>query len=69
MSRRSFLRGSTAAAAGVAAMAAGLAPLRKLGEAISVDQFLQQHYKELSPADMDKVLRDRKSTRLNSSHT
>ena len=32
MSRRSFLRASTVLSAGVAAIAAGLAPLRKLGE-------------------------------------
>ena len=37
MSRRSFLRTSTVLAAGMAALAAGLAPLRKLGEFTSVD--------------------------------
>jgi len=45
MSRRSFLRTSTVLSAGVAAVAAGLAPLRKLGEFTSVDQFLQKYYK------------------------
>ena len=56
MSRRSFLRASTVLSAGVAAVAAGLAPLRKLGEFTSVDQFLQKYYKELTPEEMKVVL-------------
>ena len=56
MSRRSFLRGSTVMAAGVAAMAAGLAPLRKLSDYGSVDEFLQMHYSELKPEQMKVIL-------------
>ena len=56
ISRRSFLRTSTVLSAGVAAVAAGLAPLRKLGEFTSVDQFLQKYYKELTPEEMKAVL-------------
>ncbi len=56
MSRRSFLRASTVLSAGVAAIAAGLAPLRKLGEFSSVDEFLQKYYKELTPDEMKAVL-------------
>ncbi|MGA2016486.1 MAG: 4Fe-4S dicluster domain-containing protein [Opitutaceae bacterium] len=56
MSRRSFLRTSTVLSAGVAAIAAGLAPLRKLGEFSSVDEFLQKYYKELTPDEMKAVL-------------
>ncbi|HXQ81276.1 MAG TPA: 4Fe-4S dicluster domain-containing protein [Opitutaceae bacterium] len=56
MSRRSFLRTSTVLSAGAAAIAAGLAPLRKLGQFTSVDEFVQKYYKELSPEEMKAVL-------------
>jgi len=56
ISRRSFLRTSAVLSAGVAAVAAGLAPLRKLGQFSSVDEFLQKYYKELTPAEMKGVL-------------
>jgi molybdopterin-containing oxidoreductase family iron-sulfur binding subunit len=56
LSRRSFLRASTVLSAGAAAIAAGLAPLRKLGDFSSVDEFLQKYYKELTPEEMKKVL-------------
>ena len=56
ISRRSFLRTSTVLSAGVAAVAAGLAPLRKLGEFTSVDEFVQKYYKELTPEEMKGVL-------------
>ena len=56
MSRRSFLRTSTVLSAGVAAIAAGLAPLRKLKDFGSVDEFIQKYYKELTPEEMKKVL-------------
>lgn len=57
LTRRSFLRAGAAATAGVAAVAAGLAPLRQLGDLGSVDEFIQQHYKELSPEQMAVVLK------------
>ena len=56
MSRRSFLRTSTVLSAGVAAVAAGLAPLRKFGQFGSVDEFLQKYYKELTPEEMKAIL-------------
>jgi Fe-S-cluster-containing dehydrogenase component len=56
MTRRSFLRASTVLSAGVAAIAAGLAPLRKIGQFSSVDEFLQKYYKELTPEEMKAVL-------------
>ena len=56
LDRRSFLRRSGALATGVAALAASLAPLRELTDMGSIDQFLQKHYKELTPAEMEKVL-------------
>ncbi len=53
--RRSFLR-STAAFAGLSALAASLAPLRELKDFSSSEEFLQKYYKELSPEEMKKVL-------------
>jgi molybdopterin-containing oxidoreductase family iron-sulfur binding subunit len=55
-SRRSFLRTSAVLTSGLAALAASLAPLRHLGEYTSVEQFLQKHYKELTPQEMQEVL-------------
>jgi Fe-S-cluster-containing dehydrogenase component len=57
MTRRSFLRTSAVAAAGVAAVAAMLPALRELGSLPSVEQFLQKHYKELGKEEMDRVLK------------
>ncbi len=58
INRRNFLRTSAGAAAiaGFAALAAGLAPLRELTGFTSVEKFLQKHYKEMTPQDMEKVL-------------
>lgn len=56
ISRRGFLRNSAVLASGVAALAASLAPLRELKNYTSVEQFLQKHYKEMTPAEMQKVL-------------
>ena len=56
MDRRSFLRTSAVFSAGVAAIAAGLAPLRQLGKFTSVDEFVQKYYKELTPEEMKAVL-------------
>ena len=57
-SRRSFLRAGLAAAGGMTALAAALNPLRDLKpeEEFSLDAFLQKHYKEMTPADMEKAL-------------
>lgn len=58
MTRRSFLRRSTAATGAVAAVAASLSPLRELGdgEPFSVSKFLQKHYKEMDGAEMAAAL-------------
>ena len=56
LDRRSFLRKSTVLASGIAAIAASLAPLRELTDFGSVEEFLQKHYKELTPAEMEKAL-------------
>ncbi len=57
LSRRSFLRTSAVLASGVAALAASLAPLRELTDYTTAERFMQKHYKEMSPADMEKVLK------------
>jgi len=44
------------AASGLAALAASLAPLRKLKDYTSMEQFLQKHYHELSKEEMQQVL-------------
>src|SRR3954469_11924000 len=54
--RRSFLRTSAVLASGIAAIAASLAPLRELSDMTSVDEFLQKHYKEMTPKDMALAL-------------
>ena len=56
MSRRSFLRTSFVFGTGLAALAAGLSPLRELENFPSLDEFMQKYYKELTPAEMAKVL-------------
>src|SRR5215831_10381436 len=56
LSRRSFLRTSAVLVSGMAALAASLAPLRELTDYTSVEKFLQKHYKELTPEEMQKVL-------------
>jgi len=55
INRRSFLRATTALASGIAAVAS-LAPLRELKDFPSVEEFLQKHYKELSPEEMKQAL-------------
>ena len=56
MSRRSFLRTSSVVVAGIAAMAAVLPALRALKDLPSLEEFLQKHYKEMSPEEMTAVL-------------
>lgn len=55
-SRRTFLK-SAAAVSGLAAIAAALEPLRHLQDFTSVEEFLQKHYHELTPAEMAATLR------------
>lgn len=58
MTRRGFLTMGAATAAGVAGVAAALAPLRELDGADlpTLEQFLQKHYKEMTPEDKTRVL-------------
>lgn len=57
-SRRSFLRAGVGAIGGVTALAAALSPLRdlKIEDEFSIQKFLQKHYKEMTPADMEEAL-------------
>jgi Fe-S-cluster-containing dehydrogenase component len=54
--RRDFLRKSAVVTSGIAAFAASLAPLRELTDYTSAEQFMQKYYREMTPADMEKVL-------------
>lgn len=57
LSRRTALK-AAGATLGAAAFARALEPLTRWDHNITADQFLQQHYKELNKAQMDKILRD-----------
>jgi len=57
MSRRNFLRNTAILSSAVAAMSAALAPLRELDEFPTMEEFLQKHYKELTPEEMDRILK------------
>lgn len=58
LTRRSFLRGTTAAAGGLAAIVAALSPLREFSESdeLTFEKFIQKHYKEMTPDDMKRAL-------------
>ncbi|HGY91212.1 MAG TPA: 4Fe-4S dicluster domain-containing protein [Planctomycetes bacterium] len=57
LDRRSFFRASLGAVGGLAALAAALEPLKDFDRSdLTLDQFLQKHYKEMSAEDMQKVL-------------
>ncbi len=58
LTRRGFLRKGAATVAGVSAVAAALSPLRNLqpGDIPSLEEFLQKHYKEMTPEDKQTVL-------------
>jgi molybdopterin-containing oxidoreductase family iron-sulfur binding subunit len=58
VSRRSFLRRGTAAAGGLAAVAAAASPLAKLvgGDQDYLRNFFQKHYKEMSPEEIERAL-------------
>ncbi len=57
VTRRGFLRGGLGAAGGATALIAALSPLRDLerGE-YTLEKFLQKHYKEMTPQEMEQVL-------------
>ncbi|MFN7139839.1 MAG: 4Fe-4S ferredoxin, partial [Limisphaerales bacterium] len=56
ISRRTALKG-IGATLGAAAFATAIAPLTEWAKDISLDEFLQKHYRELSPVDLQIVLR------------
>jgi Fe-S-cluster-containing dehydrogenase component len=57
VTRRTFLKGAAAAMAGMAGLVAALSPLLALerGE-ITLDALLQKHYRELKPADLQRIM-------------
>lgn len=57
LSRRGFLTTGLAALSGGAALLAALSPLRHLNsnDLPSVEEFLQKHYKEMTPEDKERV--------------
>ena len=58
VTRRTFLKGSAAAMAGMAGLVAALKPLLALerGE-LTLDSLLQKHYRELKPDELDRILK------------
>src|SRR5208283_1619048 len=57
MDRRSFLRASAVLTTGLAALAASLKPLLEMNDFPTMERFLQKYYKEMTPEDMEKVLK------------
>ena len=57
LTRRGFFGKTAAALGGMAALGAALSPLRELdrADAPTLEQFLQKHYKEMTPADKTAV--------------
>lgn len=58
LTRREFMGKAAAAAAGLSALAAAMSPLRHLSDDAlpSVEEFLQKHYKEMTPEDKERAL-------------
>ncbi len=57
MNRRNFLKRSAILASGMGALIAAMSPLRELKDAFDPEEFVQNHYKEISPDEMGKVLK------------
>ncbi|HEY6168989.1 MAG TPA: 4Fe-4S ferredoxin, partial [Verrucomicrobiae bacterium] len=57
MNRRSFLRTSAVLTSGLAALAASLKPLMEMEDFPTAERFMQKYYKEMTSADMEKVLK------------
>ncbi len=56
VSRRTAIKG-LGATLGAAAFLTAISPLRKLGEDLTAEEFMQRHYKELTPEEKADVLR------------
>lgn len=57
MNRRTFLKGAAASMVGVAGLMAALKPLLELETgALTLDELLQKHYRELKPDELDRIL-------------
>jgi len=57
LTRRTFLKGSAAAMVGLAGLVGALKPLLELeGGAVTLDDMLQRHYRELKPADLRRIM-------------
>lgn len=57
LTRRTFLKGAAASMVGVAGLMAALKPLLELESgAISLDDLLQKHYRELEPDELKRIL-------------
>jgi Fe-S-cluster-containing dehydrogenase component len=57
VTRRAFVKGAAASLAGVAGLMAALQPLLELESgAVSLDDLLQKHYRELKPEDLQRIL-------------
>ncbi len=57
MGRRDFLKRGVVLASGLGAVAAALSPLKQMKDAFNPDEFVQKHYKEMTPDEMAKVLK------------
>jgi len=55
--RRNFLKRSAVMVTGISAMVAALSPLKQIGENFDPEEFVQKHYKELTPKEMEGVLK------------
>lgn len=55
LSRRTALKG-VGATLGAAAFITAISPLSRLDEELSADEFMQKHYKELTPEDKEDVI-------------
>ncbi len=56
LTRRSFLKAGIVAATLTTGGAMVLSPLRELDQSLSIDEFLQRHYEQLTPQQMEKIL-------------
>src|SRR5512134_3935031 len=55
--RRTFLKGAAASMVGLAGLVAALKPLLELESgAVTLDDLLQKHYRELKPEDLTRIM-------------